>query len=152
MELKGNRTDRSGTVRWTVPATSADTGGYHNFRPWRAKMQIDSRTQQTRRTPARVSFFLELKRNRTDRSGTVRWTVPATSADTGGYHNFRPWRAKMQIDSRTQQTRRTPARVSFFLEMKRNRTDRTGGYHNFRPWRAKMQIDFRTLYLKRTPY
>ena len=28
----GNRTDGSGTVRWTVPATSANTGGYHNFR------------------------------------------------------------------------------------------------------------------------
>ena len=28
----GTRTHRSGTVRWTVPATSANTGGYHNFR------------------------------------------------------------------------------------------------------------------------
>jgi hypothetical protein len=27
-------------------------------------------------------------RTRTHRSGTVRWTVPATSANTGGYHNF----------------------------------------------------------------
>ena len=27
----GTRTDSSGTVQWTVPATSANTGGYINF-------------------------------------------------------------------------------------------------------------------------
>jgi len=35
-------------------------------------------------------FFLLCKgRTRTHSSGTVRWTVPATSANTGGYNYFR---------------------------------------------------------------
>ena len=36
-----------------------------------------------------MAFILCWKRTRTRSSGTVRWTVPATSTNTGGYLNFR---------------------------------------------------------------
>ena len=37
-----------------------------------------------------MGFILCWKRTRTHSSGTVRWTVPATSANTGGYLYFLP--------------------------------------------------------------
>ena len=48
-----------------------------------------------RLTPPLYDF---LTMTRTHSSGTVRWTVPATSSKTGGYNNFCPG-AKMQIES-----------------------------------------------------
>ena len=54
-----------------------------------------SATRKGKVVPIGTAFFFsffEGCRTRTHRSGTVRWTVPATSANTGGYHNFRQWR------------------------------------------------------------
>jgi len=42
-------------------------------------------------TPSGVSIFLMERRDLNDRIATCRWHVAATSANTGGYHNFRPF-------------------------------------------------------------
>ena len=54
------------------------------------------RTIKTKRTFVLLVLIFLLDGIRTHRSETVRWTVSATSANTGGYLNFR--KAKKQIE------------------------------------------------------
>ena len=66
----GNRTDGSGTVRWTVPATSANTGGYLNFRQRRKCKSIPVPCSKKEDTPPGCSSFF-CDGNRTDCSGQI---------------------------------------------------------------------------------
>ena len=126
------RTHRSGTVRWTVPATSSKTGGYLYFRLWRKCISSPaSATRKEKVIPTGMAFFFSLfvwSRTRTHRSGTVRWTVPATGSKTGGYLYFRLWRKCISSPaSATRKEKVIPTGMAFLFEAARN-SDLQGGF------------------------
>ena len=57
VKAEGNRTDCSGTVRWPVPATSANTGGYHYFRRRRKCKSIPVPCSKKKDASMRRPFF-----------------------------------------------------------------------------------------------